>query len=180
MKYLLACLVLFATFSAATSADLPQDLTALVEEYEPGMRIFGINDDDYEDDNDNKFFVLKLETQVNADKENPGYMVRVTVQLFEKKTDKWVFAQKTQKLNVVSKASRGTGQTTLEFEIPYGELKRPKMEACVIEIGLNKGGTFIPLTADYDGVDSADEIINGKGSKVKMDCTKNTGWYHGN
>jgi len=51
------------------------------------------------------------------------------------------------------------------------------MEACVIEFGFNKGGKFIPVVADYDGVDSADEITGGKGREVNMSCTKNMPWY---
>lgn len=175
MKYLLACLVLFVSFSAATSAELPQDLADLAEEYESGMRIFGINDDDYEDKNENEFFTLNFETQVDPTKGDPGYLVRVTVQLHDKKTDTQVFAQTEQRVKTIPE--KGTGQSTLMFEIPYGTMKRPKMTACAIELGFKKNGQFIPVVTDYDKVDSADEIMSGEGSKVRMSCTKNTAWY---
>lgn len=167
MKYLsLILLLLGISICSVTAADL----TERQEELSEQLKLLSVDDDDFEDDNDNEFFVLHVKTSQDANALDLTPTMRVTVKLFDKKTKTTVFAQKEQGGKRIN--DRYTGTTRWEFHIPFGDMKKPKLEAYAVELGLNEGGTFIAGAFEYDGVESADEIMSGEGSKVQI--TKST------
>lgn len=95
--------------------------------------------------------------------------MRITVQLKDRKTETVVFSQITETAPKVKKSKLDRyGMHLWECRIPYGSMKRPKLSACAVEMGFEKKECFVPVSADYDKVDSAEEIIKGEGSEVEM------------
>jgi len=181
MKTILSILILFSIFLSTTADELPSYLTELAEEYENRMKVWAVTDDDFEDDNDNEFTVIKFQTcQDERDEGKEEYQVRVTVQLTDKKTKTIVYAQATEKPTRLPSNDTYADHTAWEFRIPFGSQQKPKLTACVIEFGFIKDKYFVPVNADYDKVDSAEEIMTGEGSKVDMKCTIRSAHYRYN
>lgn len=174
MKGLLELLIIFVAFFSVTAEEIPEYLLDMADEYGDNTRLFSINDDDVEDENGNDFFVLKFCTFQDDTHEKPfGYTLRVTVQLTDRKTQTVVFDQIEENIpqRKIGKMTYYEGHAW-EYQIPFGEMKRPKLSAYAIEFGFEKDGHFVILAADYDKVDSADEILNGEGHEVKMKRTR--------
>jgi len=171
MKRLLSILILFSIFFSATAADLPDDLKELQKEYKGQIKIWGVNDDDFEDEDDNEFFVLTFQSCQDERKPDLNYLMRVTVQLTDKKTGSTVFAQTKKKPRPVPLDGKYANSTKWGFQVPFGEMKKPKLTAYAIEFGIMKDGTFVPVGFEYDEVESAEQIMTGEGTEVKM---KNT------
>jgi len=170
MKYLLCILISLSAFFAVSANDLPEHLTELAESYENKMKVWAVDDDDFEDENDNEFFVLKFcSRQDDNDKSiRLNYLMRVTVQLTDRKTDTVVFAQSERKRSRINNMIYYADQTDWEFHIPFDGMKKPKLTAYVIEFGFRQDGYFVPVAVESDEVESADEILNGEGNEVNM------------
>lgn len=173
MKCLFFTLVLFATFLSATAAELPVYLTEMAEKYSNGMKVWAIEDDDMEDEDENEFFVLQFESRQDKRDNDLNYQMRVTVQLTDKKTKTVVYAQTTHNPRPVSEEWYAD-HTAWEFQIPFGQLEKPKMTACVIEFGFMKDTYFVPVAMDCDNADTPEEILEGGGTKVNMKCTESS------
>lgn len=170
MKYLFSILILFTALFSATAAELPDNLQKLQEELGDKLKIISVDDDDFKDDDDNKFFVLKVVSSQDERATDLTPLMRVTVQLLDRKSKTTVFAQAEKKSRPLPGNNRYGGSTRWEFHVPFGDMKRPKLTAYAVEFGVNEGGTFVAGASEYDKVDSADEIMDGKGTKVKMTC----------
>lgn len=178
MKYLFAVLVLFATFFSASAADLPDYLKDLQEKYANGMNVVSVSDDDFKDDNDNKFFVLKIVSRQDDRVTDLDYLMRVTFQLTDKKAKSVVFCQVEKKPRPVPPADYYADRTDWEIRLPFGQLKRPKLTAYAVEFGFRMDGYFVPVATDYDKVDSAEEILNGEGTEMKTDYMSCAHWHY--
>jgi hypothetical protein len=170
MKYLILSLILCSAFFSSIAAEIPQNLLDIAEEYSGDIRLWGVNDSDFEDENENEFFVLKFYSYQDFSKSIPFKpKMRITVQLTDRKTKTVVFSQITETAPKVKESQLDRyGRHLWECRIPYGSMKRPKLSAYAVEMGFEKKDCFVPVSADYDKVDSAEEIINGEGSKVEM------------
>lgn len=170
MKYIFFILILLATFLSVNAVELPESLTDMAEEYAGDIRIWGVNDDDFEDDNENEFFVLKFSSFVDYSKSIPFEpLIRVTVQLTDRKTKTVVFSQiKAAAPKVSARNAQYYSGHRCECLIPYGTMKRPKLSACAVEIGFKQDGYFVPVYAEYDKADSAEEIMHGEGNEVSL------------
>jgi hypothetical protein len=181
MKYLLSLMMFFYSFVSISAAELPEYLQELKEDYESKMKVWAIEDDDFEDDDDKEWFVLKFcSTQDDTNKSiKLNYLMRVTVQLTDKKTDTVVFAQmEREKIKTINHMEYYSGRTEWQFWIPFGEMKKPKLTAYAIEFGFKQDGYFVPVAVDYDGVESAEEILEGGGQNVTMyETLYNIVWY---
>lgn len=71
MKYLILSLILCAAFFSGIAAEIPQNLLDIAEEYEGDMSIWGVNDSDFEDENENEFFVLTFYSYQDFSKSIP-------------------------------------------------------------------------------------------------------------
>ena len=171
MKYLSLILILLGvSFSYAAAAELSaEQLQERQEELEDKLGILSFDDDDFEDETTEKeFFVLTVRTSQDRRDENLRPTMRVTVKLFDKKTKTTVFAQGEATAGSLPKNDKYSGTTEWEFHIPFGEMKKPKLVAAVVELGVKEGGGFIIAEAEYDKVESVDEILNGDGTQVSF------------
>lgn len=170
MKYIFLSLFSFSLFFFATADELPKHLQELKEDYENKIKVWGVNDDDVEDDNDNKFFVLKFCSRQDDNDKSVilNYWMHVTVRLTDRKTQTVVFAQAEQKSRPIRDMTYYAGQTDWEYRIPFGQMKKPKLDAYAIEFGFRQDGNFVPVAVEYDDVEFAEEILAGEGTKVNM------------
>ena len=182
MRFIFLTVALFCSFISVTADELPEYLQELKEDYENKIKVWAIDDDDFEDDDEKEWFILKFCTsQDDNDKSvQLSYRLRITVQLTDKKTDTVVFSQiEWDKIKIIGDMVGYTGRTDWQFWIPFGEMKKPKLTAYVIEFGLKRDGYFVPVAVECDGVESAEEITEGGGSKVKMYHTLRNSIYYG-
>lgn len=174
MKHLLTGLILTALTLSATAAELPDYLKKMAEKYENGMALINFNDDDMEDDNGNEFIVFTFGSRQD-EREKREFSMRVTVQLSDKKTKTSGFAQMVTSPHRVPK--NYAGQTDWEFRIPFGDMKKPKVSAYAVEFGFTQDSYFVPVVAEYEDTESAEEITKGKKPDLKIKQTKCTHWY---
>lgn len=176
MKYALPLLAVLSLGIAATGAELSEELKDLQDKYKSHMKVWNLDDDDIEENNKEYFVLSFLTRQDIRDEGVLKYQLYVTIQVTDKKTETTVYAQTIstpEPLPDEDSEDRYDGQTQWEFRIPFGEMKKPKLSACAIEFGFTEGSRFVPVATLYEDVDSADEIMNGDGTKVRMHCTQN-------
>jgi hypothetical protein len=164
-----------AADNLTTNGVLPDNLLKLAKRLEGETRIFLVKDDDVKVGK-SKYFTFRFVTFQNDKHQDEEpfnlfdqYRLRLTVQLTDRKTSTVVFAHHEE--DVIKKKANLMIHyvgTQWEFRIPFGEMQKPKLSAYVIEFGFEKDGYFIPLSVDLDEVDSADEILNGEGTKTEM------------
>ncbi|MDH3346317.1 MAG: hypothetical protein OEL75_03955, partial [Kiritimatiellaceae bacterium] len=157
---------------------LPEELQKKCKQYNGRIKVWGVADSDYENDNDEDIFVLKFQSRQDPNDSDLKYKMRVTVQLTDKKTKEVVYAQTSH--NPRSVGPDYAGYTEWAFEIPFGNLKKPKLTAYAIEFGFIEDSHFVPVGVDYDDVECAEEITEGEGTKVKMKRTKCAPHYYRN
>ena len=171
MKHLISALVLSVICLSTSLGELPEHLEELKGDYENRIKVWGVLDDDIEDENENEFFIIKFKSFQDYRASDLDYKMRVTVQLTDKKTKSVVFAQATKKPQLMS-SSHYAGYTEWTFRVPYGKLNRPKLTAYAIEFGFMEDSFFLAVAVDFDDVDSAEEIMEGEGTEVKMMCSQ--------
>jgi len=173
MKRILSILILLSICGPVVAEALPDYLQDMQEKYKGRIKVWAVEDDDFEDDNDNEFFVLKFESrQDDRDEGKLDYQMRVTVQLTDKRTKEVVYAQATKVPRPLPPNDWYSDHTAWEFRIPFGNLKKPKLTAYAVEFGFLKDSYFVPVGVEYDEVDSAEDILKGGGTKVRMRCTR--------
>jgi len=152
-------MVLLAGFFVAGAA-LTEDEMESLEDY---VNLAAINDDDYEDENEVEYFELTFRTNQRGgeDFSKFKFMAKAFIELKDKKTDTVchvaVFKEKP------SGGSTYTGTDEWRVLIPYGEMHRPKMEACVVQYGVmdTKDGepVFVPIVEDFDDAETIEELL---------------------
>lgn len=174
MKKTLISLVLLA--STALSAKIPEHLLEKKEHFEGRIKIGSVTDTTIKNDADEKVTVLKFYTcQDERDKLN--YRMRVTIELTDKrgKGDSY-FAQLSCKQR--TPPIHYTGESDWEFQLPHGNLEKPKLTAYAVQYGFLEEGVFVPVAEKFDDVDSADEITDRTSSRLNgLKCTKIFHWY---
>jgi len=172
MKRILSALIFLSITFSVTAEELPDYLQDMKEKYEGRMKVWDIKDDDVEDKNGNDVFVLKFESRQDKRDRDLNYLMRVTVQLTDKRTKAVVYAQTRKKPSSKPSLDWYADHTEWEFQIPFGQLQKPKLTAYVIEFGFMKDSRFVPVAVDCDDVETPEEIMEGGGTKVAMKCTR--------
>jgi hypothetical protein len=183
MKSALFALLLVAGPFVLRAADLPEHLEDLVDEYSNQMAVWGVNDDDFEDEYGKEYLVIKFCSRQDDSntQRKPKYRMRFTAQVTDNKTKTVVVAQAEKGIRVVHDMNSYTGRTEWEFRIPFGKMKKPKLTAYAVEFGLIEGGAFVPVAVDYKHADSAEEILLGEGQRGSLECTRSKHmWYNSN
>jgi hypothetical protein len=170
MKYFtLILLALGITAISASAKNDPRVDEALSEK----IQILDVADDDYENESDVEYFVLQIKSSQTEQSADLRPTMRATVRLFDKKTKQTVIAQAEAVSKKLPREGRYHGTTLWEFEIPYGDMKSPKLEAYVVEFGMKeKRGPFMLGAIECDNAESAEEILKGDFEKVSMTCPK--------
>ena len=166
MKYLSLILISFGVLCSAIAVELPKSLLGFQKDLQDKIKILSVDDDDFKNDADERFFILKIRSSQDERETDLRPVMRVTVKLFDRKTGVTVFAQKELKSKRLPGNDRYAGSTQWEFQIPYDGMKRPKLVAYAVEFGVTQDGTFVPGATEYDKVDSAEEIMSGEGTEV--------------
>jgi len=100
-------------------------------------------------------------------------LIRVSIEFTDKnKKVYWGKVKLPVPVFKVNKQGRSpNGMITWAFEAPAYDMKRPKITGFAVEYGYKKGDEFMALDAEFDDVDSAQELAdrnkNSKSVKVK-------------
>lgn len=163
--------------------EIPEELLDIADDYSDDARIFLVKDEEIEEGR-REFVVFKFRTfQDDSDEDTEPkpfdeYMLRVTVQIKDRKTRELAYAQHEESVRKKKPLyMRLYEGTQWEFRIPFGDMTKARVNAYAIEFGFEKDGHFVPLVTDYDQVRSADEIINDEGKKVDMERTLKDGLW---
>ncbi len=163
-------LVTVGFYSAA--AELSEEIEKLQDKYKGHMKVWAVTEDDYETSSGKQFFVLKFESRQDIRDNDLKYEMHVTVQLTDRKTGITGYAEAFESPGPIVDVDRYINYTTWEFRIPFGEMKKPKMTACVIEFGFVHQGQFIPVSVVCDKADSSEEIIAAGGIELDIKCRR--------
>ncbi len=161
---LVFCLSCFAVFGAGLSEDE-------MEKLQKRVKILSVNDETVRGDDDEKSEAIKFSTYQDEHDDALNFRMRITVELTDR-SKKTYFAQMARAQGAVD--SEYTGEDNWEFQIPHGDLERPKLTAYSIQYGILYEGEFIVLVEETDDVDSADEITARNTERVDIKSTKHT------
>lgn len=155
-RWYIMLFVFLAGFLMAGAAGLSEDQ---LEDLQDTLKIRAVNDDDFEDDFDVEYFQLKFATGQNVKYEGQDsykFYVRVTVELTDKKTSTVCYVQMARERGDVD--TEYTGVDEWEMTVPFGDLKKPKLTAYVIQYGVLVGTEFIVAVTETDKVDTLEEL----------------------
>jgi hypothetical protein len=154
-------------------ANLPADLLEKREELEGRIKIGTVNDSKMKNDADEKVTEIKFHTYQD-ERDELNYRIRVTIEMTDRQKNTY-FAQ----ISRPPKPFPGeyTGESDWAFQIPHGDLERPKVSAYAIEYGFLDGSTFVPVAEEFDDVDCAEEITDRTQARINIKCTHNSHWY---
>ena len=140
-----AAVVLVAGGTGAVVVVVVITMTMMILTWLPLRAAAAVAATDSEDDDDNEFFMLEFESRQDERDRDLKYQMRVTVQLNDKKTKKVVYAQTTYEPPELPPNDHYADHTAWEFRIPFWMfLKRPKLEAYIIEFVIIENGKNIP------------------------------------
>jgi len=169
MKRLFLILSLLGVFFSAFAADEALSMEEFKEALEDKLEILSIDDDDMEiESTEKEFFVLMVDTSQDPRDSDLKPVLRVTFRLFDKKNKLTVFAQAERTAGRIPGDDRYANRTKWEFHVPFDGMKNPKLVASAVEFGVKKDGEFIVVEAEYDDVESAEEIMSGEGIEVSV------------
>lgn len=164
---LVFCLSCFAAFGAGMSEDEMNRL-------QKSVKILSINEDTVRADDDSKSEAIKFSTYQDENDDALNFRMRITVELTDK-NKKTYFAQMARGQGALHEEY--TGEDNWEFQIPHGDLERPKVTAYAIQYGVLCDGEFIPLAEEFDDVKSADEITARTTNRIDIKSTWHTYSY---
>ncbi len=176
MKYFLTALILSACCFISTAAELPAPLVEKMESLEGRIKIGTVSDNTIRNDDGGKVESLKFHTNQD-ERDKLHYQIRVTIELTDNrgKGDRY-FAQISERAK--SYPLEFTGEIDWEFQLPHGDLEKPKMTAYAVEYGFFEDGVFVPVAEELDDVDSADEITDRTTTRLeglrRTECTR---WF---
>ncbi len=180
MKYRLLTSLICLGCSLAFGADLSEELEDLKDDRDGQVRIGTVNDDTIRTDDDEKIEVLKFST-FQGQSDELTYRIRVTLELTDNRGKGDVYFAQLQReqgpIPIDSPDQVYLGTDSWEFQIPHGELKKPKLTAYTIEYGFFKDGVFVPVAEEFKKVDSADEIKDRADHRLDLQITKHTYQY---
>ncbi len=102
-------------------------------------------------------------------------IVRCAVELTDKKTKQTYLVTKKR---VHGSLDRGNynqyiGEGYWTVLMPFGEFKRLKVTGYAFEYGIMDGGKFVPFEAEYDDVDTYEELVNRTPTAYPNKCSLN-------
>ena len=151
-RYVLLLLVFCLGGFVASAEEISEDV---IKKLKRSVKIGSVTDSTIRDDYDEKVEIFKFYTSQNeADEFN--FRVRVAVEMTDKQKNTYVARMMRGQGEVDSEY---TGEDTWKFQIPHGDLERPKITAYVIQYGIEYEGEFIILAEDYDDVDTLEELL---------------------
>lgn len=184
MKHYPIALIFLTAHLFVSGADLPAslgklaapsaDIEELKEELEDKVAIGSVEDNTVKNDAGEKMEVIRFYT--NRDENcDTRFRMRVTVEIEDKEGNTY-FASLTEPHT--GSGDDFTGKEKWEFEIPHGDLKRPKLSAYAIQSGVRHNGTFIPIAEEMDDVDSEEEIRERSSNRIDMKCSTHLTYYY--
>lgn len=162
MKRWYTLLMMFLAGSLVAGAALTEDDMDILNDY---VNLAAVNDDDYEDEMENEYVMLTFRTSQKDDLKYK-FVAKVFVEMEDKKTKTSCHAQAVKVKPGTGPDYNGTDRWRVL--IPYGEMKRPKVSAYVVQYGVMDGGKFVLVTEDMDDVDSVDELLERTSEEVKV------------
>lgn len=177
MKTARFILILLTLGLCAAAAEVSEEVEKLQNEYKGRMKVWAVEEDEYEAPNGKEFLVLKFESRQDIRDTDLNYEMHVTVQLTDKKTKTVTFAKAVDVPGAITDINRYADHTAWEYRIPFGNMQKPKLTAYAIEFGFLKEGEFIPIAAEYDKVESAEEIAAAGGKEIKMQSRGGRHYY---
>jgi hypothetical protein len=166
--------LLFAGALASSGEELSKELVTLKEKLSRSVKIGTINSDTIRDNDDKKIEVFKFHTYQDERDKNLNFRVRVTVEMTDK-SGQACFAQINREQG--SLHEEYTGEDDWEFQIPHGEMDRPKVTAYVIQYGILEDGMFIPVAEKLSKTGSAEEITKRTPCRAEFVKTVHYYWY---
>lgn len=174
MKRFLISLALLLGCSISFGAELSPELATLKEKLSSTIKIGSVNIDTIRDDNGNKIEVIKFHTYQDERDKDLNFRMRVTVEMTDK-SDQTCFAQINREQGAVHEEY--TGEDDWEFQLPYGDLERPKVSAYAIQYGIFDAGQFIPVVEAFKNCDSAEEITARTACRANFSQTLHYYWF---
>jgi hypothetical protein len=162
MKRWYTLLMIFLAGSLVAGAALTEDELENLDNY---VNLNAVNDDDFEDENEVEYVELTFRTNQNDDY-TYKFFAKVFVELEDKKTKTVCHAQAVKQKPATGSDYNGTDRWRVL--IPYGEMKRPKVSAYVVQYGVMDGGKFVVIAEDMDDVDSVEELLERSSQEVKV------------
>ncbi len=160
MKYYILLAVFCASCFMAVGEELTEDQ---LEKLQRSVKIGSVSDDTIKGDDGKKITVVKFYTYQNED-DKYNFRMRVTLELKDRSKNTY-FAQIMKAQGEVD--TEYTGDDNWKFQVPNGDMERPKVSAYAIEYGILHDGQFISLVEDFDDVDSADEIKERSPTRIE-------------
>jgi len=151
MKYTILLMTICLSCFVAVGAELTEDQ---LEKLERSVKIGSVSDETVRGDDDGKSEVLKFYTYQNEDDEY-NFRMRVTIELTDKSKNTY-FAQLMRERGAVD--TEYTGEDNWKFELPHGDLEKPKLTAYVVQYGILNEGEFVVLAEEFDDVDTLEEL----------------------
>ncbi len=161
MKIYTGLLVFCMSCFVAVGAGISEDE---LERLERTVKIGSVNDDTVENDADEEFEQLKFYTYQNED-DDYNFRMRVTMELTDRSKNTY-FAQLMKPRGVVS--AEYTGEDNWKFEVPHGDLERPKVTAYVVQYGIQLGSEFVVLAEETDDVDTVEELTERSPTRLEQ------------
>jgi len=157
MKRWYTVLFVFLAGCLVAGAALTEDEMETLEDY---VDLAAVNDDDYEDENEVEYFELTFRTSQRSgtDFNKYNFVAKVFIELEDKKTDTLCHVQ-----GLKQKKNGGdqyTGTDKWRVLVPYGDMKRPKLAAYVVQYGVLVDGEFIVIVEDKDDVETIEELLD--------------------
>lgn len=174
MKLFVVCAMTLAIMQTSLAAEIPEEFMELKEDRENSVRINAVSDRTVRNDAREKLEVISFFTNQNED-DKLIYKVRVTVEITDKSGDVY-YARIVKGQGALDEEYKGEDEWA--FQIPHGELERPKITAYAIQYGFVKDKMLIPVYEEFDDVDSAEEIVErADAGRLEMKITKHTYQY---
>jgi hypothetical protein len=143
----------------------PEEITKLKKELARRMKVEAVNDTTV-DTPDGKVELLKFRTRQDERKKDVEYRIRVTVEMTAK-DGKTVFAQFSREQGEVD--VEYTGIDIWEFQVPHGDLNRPKITAYAIQYGILLDGEFVPVAEEFSRkLTGPDEITTRTTTRIEF------------
>ncbi len=161
MKIYTGLLVFCVSCFLAVGAEISEDD---LERLERSVKIGSVNDDTVENDADEESEQLKFYTYQNED-DDYNFRVRITMELTDRSKNTY-FAQLMKPRGVVD--TEYTGEDNWKFEVPHGDLERPKVTAYVVQYGIQMGAEFIVLAEETDDVDTVEELTERSPTRLEQ------------
>lgn len=179
MKRQLISILFIACCITAFGIETSDEIKALKKELKNTVKIGTVQNNTIRDGNNEKTeqFLFYTNRDENCDK---TFKMRVTIELTDDRGKGDVYyASLTQPHSGAGEDF--TGEERWAFEIPHGNMNKPKVTAYAIQSGVIHNKEFTPIAEDLDNVDRAEEITERENTqRIDMKCTYHHAQYYTN